>query len=179
MGKIHLLKKEIPILNLLTNVVNDLKTILEEKGVSIVTEVNTKTSSTIICDDRRIEQVLSNLIKNSVDFVPCKEGRILLKVEELEEDKKDEFTAASINKKDLLFTVKDNGEGIPEDKIDNLFEKFYQVDVVASRKYGGTGLGLAICKEIIDAHEGKIWAHNNNDGKGATFSFTLPLRFHE
>jgi signal transduction histidine kinase len=179
MGKIHLLKKEIPVLNLLTNVVNDLKTILVEKGVSIVTEVNTKTSSTIICDDRRIEQVLSNLIKNSVDFVPCKEGRILLKVEELGEDKKEEFDAAYINEKQLLFTVKDNGEGIPEDKIANLFEKFYQVDVMASRKYGGTGLGLAICKEIIEAHEGKIWAHNNKDGKGATFSFTLPLRFHK
>ena len=50
---------------------------------------------------------------------------------------------------------------------------------MASRKYGGTGLGLAICKEIIDAHEGKIWAQNNKDGKGATFSFSLPLRFHE
>ena len=96
---------------------------MEEKDVSIVTEVNTKTSSTIICDDRRIEQVLSNLIKNSVDFVPCKEGRILLKVEELGEDKKEEFDAAYINEKQLLFTVKDNGEGIPEDKINNLFEK--------------------------------------------------------
>ncbi|HKU84606.1 MAG TPA: ATP-binding protein, partial [Candidatus Nitrosocosmicus sp.] len=60
-----------------------------------------------------------------------------------------------------------------------LFEKFYQVDEITPRKYGGTGLGLAICKEIIEAHEGKIWAHNNSDGKGATFSFTVPLRLHE
>ncbi len=180
MGKIHLSKKEIPVSNLLTNVVNDLKFILDEKGVSIVTEVNTKTSTTVICDDRRVEQVLSNLIKNSIDFVPCKEGKIILKVEEVEEDRKDEFkTATYINKKHLLFTVKDNGEGIPEDKIDNLFKKFYQVDMMASRKYGGTGLGLAICKEIIDAHEGKIWAQNNKDGEGATFSFNLPLRFHK
>ena len=105
MGKIHLLKKEIPILNLLTNVVNDLKTILEEKGVSIVTEVNTKTSSTIICDDRRIEQVLSNLIKNSVDFVPCKEGKILLKVEELGEDKKEEFKMLHILTKSISYSL--------------------------------------------------------------------------
>ena len=180
MGKIHLSKKEIPVSNLLTNVVNDLKFILDEKGVSIVTEVNTKTSTTVICDDRRVEQVLSNLIKNSIDFVPCKEGKIILKVEEVEEDRKDEFkTATYINKKHLLFTVKDNGEGIPEDKIDNLFKKFYQVDMMASRKYGGTGLGLAICKEIIDAHEGKIWAQNNKDGEGVTFSFYLPLWFHK
>ena len=105
MGKIHLSNKEIPILNLLTNVVNDLKTILEEKGVSIVTEVNTKTSSTIICDDRRIEQVLSNLIKNSIDFVPCKEGRIILKVEELEEDKKEEFKTAHILTKSISYSL--------------------------------------------------------------------------
>jgi signal transduction histidine kinase len=179
MAKIRLSKKEIPISNIVTNVTNDLKLILEEKGVSIAIEVNTKTLSTVICDDRRIEQVLSNLIKNSVDFVPCKEGRILLKVEELEDKKARSKAAAYINNKNLLFSVKDNGEGIPEDKINNLFEKFYQVDVITHRKYGGTGLGLAICKEIIEVHEGKIWAHNNKDGKGATFSFILPLRGNE
>lgn len=59
--------------------------------------------------------------------------------------------------------------------IDNLFKKFYQVDMTASRKYGGTGLGLAICKEIIDAHGGKIWANNNKEEKGASFFFSLPL----
>jgi signal transduction histidine kinase len=178
MGKINLSKKEISISNLLTNVINDLKFILDEKGVSTVTELNIKISATFICDERRIEQVLSNLIKNSIDFVPCKEGKIILKVEEVEESRKNEFKDVTyINKKHLLFTVKDNGQGIPEDKIDNLFKKFYQVDVMASRKYGGTGLGLAICKEIIDAHEGKIWAQNNKDGEGATFSFNLPLLF--
>ena len=151
MGKIHLSKKEISISNLITNVVNDLKFILDEKGASLITEVNPKASTTVICDDRRIEQVLSNLIKNSIDFVPCKEGKIILKVEQLEGETKDGFKAVKgIGKKHVLFTVKDNGEGIPEDKIDNLFKKFYQVDLMASRKYGGTGLGLAICKEIID-----------------------------
>jgi signal transduction histidine kinase len=174
MGKIHLSKKEVSISNLLTNVVNDLKFMLDEKGALIITEVNPKASTTVICDDRRIEQVLSNLIKNAINFVPCKEGRIILKVEEVE-DREEGFKAAThIIKKHFLFTVKDNGEGIPEDKIDNLFEKFYQVDRMASRKYGGTGLGLAICKEIIDIHSGKIWAHNNKQEKGASFSFSLP-----
>ena len=175
MGKIHLSKKEVSISNLLINVVNDLKFIFDEKGASIITEVNPKASATVICDDRRIEQVLSNLIKNSINFVPCKEGKIILKVEEVEEYTKEGFKAGTdIIKKHFLFTVKDNGEGIPEDKIDNLFKKFYQVDVMASRKYGGTGLGLAICKEIIDIHRGKIWAHNNKEEKGASFSFSLP-----
>ena len=174
MGKIHLSKREVSISNLLTNVVNDLKFILDEKGALIITEVNPKASTTVICDDRRIEQVLSNLIKNAINFVPCKEGRIILKVEEVE-DREEGFKAAThIIKKHFLFTVKDNGEGIPEDKIDNLFEKFYQVDRRASRKYGGTGLGLAICKEIIDIHMGKIWAYNNRQEKGASFSFSLP-----
>jgi signal transduction histidine kinase len=175
MGKVHLSKKEIPISNLLTNAVNDLKPILDEKGVSIVAEVHTKTANTVICDERRIEQVLFNLIMNSLDFVSYEEGKIILKVEKVEEDKRGELSAAYTGKKYLLFTVKDNGEGIPEDKIDNLFKKFYQIDVMVSRKHGGTGLGLAICKEIVDAHGGKIWVHNNKEGKGTSFFFTLPL----
>ena len=173
MGKIHLSKKEVSISNLLTNVVNDLKFILDEKGALIITEVNPKASTTVICDDRRIEQVLSNLIKNAINFVPCKEGRIILKVEEVED--REGFKAAThIIKKHFLFTVKDNGEGIPEDKIDNLFEKFYQVDRMASRKYGGTGLGLAICKEIIDIHSGKYGHVIINRKKAPVFLSAYP-----
>ena len=70
--------------------------------------------------------------------------------------------------------MKDNGVGIPKDKIGNIFDRFYQVDPAMSRKHGGTGLGLSICKKIIDAHNGKIWA-KSTPGKGSIFSFSLPI----
>jgi signal transduction histidine kinase len=178
MGTINLSKKEVSVSNLIANTINDFKTIVEEKGVSIVAEVNTKTVNKIICDEKRIEQVLSNLIKNSLDFAPKKEGKILLIVEEEgkgEGEGKDDNNNNS--KKHLVFTVEDNGKGIPEDKIDNLFKKFYQIDFGVTREHGGTGLGLVICKEIIDAHGGKIWIEegSKNNSGGAVVRFTLPI----
>lgn len=77
MGIINLNRKEIPILQLFDNVINDLKTGIEKKRATIVTEINT-TVKKIVCDEKRIEQVLSNLIKNSLDFIPNKSGKIIL-----------------------------------------------------------------------------------------------------
>ena len=69
----------------------------------------------------------------------------------------------------VVITIKDNGIGIDKDILPILFTKF------ASKSFQGTGLGLYICKSIVEAHGGKIWAKNNEDGKGATFSFSLPF----
>ena len=115
----------------------------------------------VLCDPDRIEQVLSNLIKNSIDFVPDKAGgKITVRVE------KD-------NTNYVTFTVEDNGIGIKPEKAGKLFQKFYQIDTGATRRHGGTGLGLVICRGIVEAHGGKIWvdtAHKN----GTAIKFTLP-----
>lgn len=72
-----------------------------------------------------------------------------------------------------LFQVRDQGQGIPTDQLERIFERFQQVDSSDSRKKGGTGLGLTICRKIIEQHDGKIWAESVL-GQGSTFSFTLP-----
>ena len=167
LGKIILTKQEVLILNMFTNVLNDLKSILEEKQISIITEINTK--SIVYCDQKRIEQVLSNLIKNSIDFVPEKNGKIILVAEETKEIEKE--TNKTYYSSNIMFTIQDNGPGIPQDKIGNLFKKFYQMDTSATRKHTGTGLGLVICKGIIEAHSGRIWIDNNyKDGFKIMFS---------
>lgn len=74
---------------------------------------------------------------------------------------------------DALFQVRDQGQGIPADKLESIFERFQQVDSSDSRKKGGTGLGLTICRKIIEQHDGKIWAESTL-GNGSTFCFTLP-----
>jgi two-component system, OmpR family, sensor histidine kinase VicK len=205
LGKTTLSKKEITISKLFANIINDSKSIAEEKQVSIVTEIKTKSTNTIYCDEKRIEQVFLNLIKNSIDFVPETGGIIILKVEykkqEEEEEvdkvveikegenKKDEKKISNINNTNnknnndeaknktiryMIFTVKDNGRGIPKDKVDNLFKKFYQIDTSATRKHSGTGLGLVICKGIVEAHGGKIWVDKNHKN-GFSIKFTLPI----
>lgn len=108
-------------------------------------------------DDERIGQVLTNLIKNALKATP-KKGRVEIFVEDMHDQVK--------------VSVKDNGIGLPNEALDKIFRKFYQVDTSSTREKGGSGLGLSICKGIIETHGGKIWAESEL-GKGATFSFTL------
>jgi two-component system sensor histidine kinase VicK len=113
-----------------------------------------KASDVIVEADReRITQVISNLLSNALKFT--EEGYILISTEK--------------KGKDLLVTVKDTGVGIDQEVLPRLFSKF----ITKSEK--GTGLGLYISKNIVERHGGKIWAENNADGKGATFTFSIPI----
>src|SRR6185503_20253750 len=73
-----------------------------------------------------------------------------------------------------VVAVRDEGRGIPENKLEAIFERFKQVDASDSRDKGGTGLGLAICRSIAEAHGGKIWARRA-EPRGSVFTFTLPM----
>jgi len=115
----------------------------------------------IECDDAKIIQVMVNLMSNAIKFT-AKDRGITINVTE---DKK--------NAAQLLVTVADQGVGIPEDELEQVFDKFVQSSKTKTGA-GGTGLGLAICKEIINAHGGRIWAENNPQG-GAIFSVLLPV----
>ncbi|MFL6385552.1 MAG: ATP-binding protein [Nitrososphaeraceae archaeon] len=110
---------------------------------------------TIQADKGRLNQVMSNLISNAIKFT--EEGSIIIT------SKKEE------NENKVIVSVKDSGIGIHPEILPRLFQKF------ATKSYQGTGLGLYISKSILEAHGGKMWAENNPDGKGATFSFSLPI----
>ncbi len=73
-----------------------------------------------------------------------------------------------------MFQIKDQGRGIPAEKLESIFERFQQVDASDSRERGGTGLGLAICRSIVQQHGGRIWAESTV-GEGSTFFLTLPV----
>jgi two-component system, OmpR family, sensor histidine kinase VicK len=105
-------------------------------------------------DKGRITQVFDNLLNNALKFT--NEGTISISVKSKDSQ--------------AVVSVKDNGQGIDPEIIPKLFTKF-----ASESEIGGTGLGLFISKSIVEAHGGRIWAANNKDGKGATFSFSLPL----
>jgi signal transduction histidine kinase len=112
-------------------------------------------------DKNRISQIISNLINNSVKFIK-KEGTISITIERRK-------THDENNKEVAVVVIKDTGSGIDDEMFPKLFKKF------ATKSFQGTGLGLYICKNIVESHGGKIWAENNRDKKGSTFSFYLPL----
>ena len=112
----------------------------------------------VFADEERIQQVLTNLIINSLKY-GVKNGKTVVNLEELSQEK-------------ILVRVTDNGEGIQEEHMPRLFERFYRVDKSGNRKAGGSGLGLAIVKHIIEAHKEKLFVEST-PGVGSEFSFTL------
>ena len=162
-GRLKLNKKPIEVARLVQENISELEPLTEDKQIEFKAEIIPPSDKvSVLCDSKRIEQVISNLVKNSVDFVPEKGGRITIRAET------DEVA------QNVMFTVEDNGIGIPVDKMDNLFKTFYQVDTTLARKHGGTGLGLVICKGIIEDHGGKIWIDKNYT-HGTSIKFTLPI----
>ncbi len=117
---------------------------------------------TMIGDERKIKQVLFNLLGNAVKFTP--DGGTIHVVAALTDDR--EF---------FKYSVSDTGIGIsPEDR-NKLFKPFEQVDTRLTRKYKGTGLGLSLCKQLVELHGGRIWVESET-GKGSKFMFTIPVR---
>ena len=114
-------------------------------------------------DKGRISQVISNLIDNAIKFAPQQNGKLDIVVSRSYTDNNEEPNG------NVIVSVKDNGTGIDPEIMPKLFSKF------VTKSFSGTGLGLYVSKNIIEAHGGKIWAENNNDGNGATFYFSLPI----
>ena len=112
----------------------------------------------VLADDDKLIQVFDNLIGNAIKFSPGG-GTITVRVDDVDDC--------------WRVGVHDTGIGIPEDKLERIFERFYQVDGSTTRRFGGTGLGLAIAKEIVEDNEGRIWAESVL-GEGSTFFVALP-----
>jgi signal transduction histidine kinase len=122
---------------------------------------NSEDSPIVEADKDRITQVISNILNNAIKFVSNqKEGGGTVSVT-LEDNHS--------NREEIIVNIRDNGEGIHREILPRLFTKF------ATKSFSGTGLGLYISKSIIEEHGGRMWAQNNSDGQGATFTFTLPL----
>jgi two-component system phosphate regulon sensor histidine kinase PhoR len=112
----------------------------------------------VVADKERIQQVITNLVVNSIKY-----GR---------EKGTTEVSIENLIKNKVIVRVTDNGEGIEKEHLPRLFERFYRVDKSGSRKEGGSGLGLSIVKHIIEAHNEKIYIESEVD-VGSEFSFTL------
>jgi PAS domain S-box-containing protein len=130
--------------------------IAQGEGVSVVL---VPLAVPVRVDPSRIVQALVNLLGNAIKFSPSG-GRI-------------EF-GAKRSSGSVIFRIKDQGRGIPMDKLETIFERFQQVDASDSREKGGTGLGLAICRSIVQQHGGRVWAESEL-GRGSTFYVQLPL----
>jgi len=163
--------KEVFSLNeLIVNVIKELEHILDD-AKKIKFEYHFDTEYLVNADSRRIGQVISNLIDNSIKSISEQEtGRGVISIDI--ERTNNAITTARDDRDPqymVIIVIKDTGIALDNEILPRLFTKF------ATKSFQGTGLGLYLSKNMIEAHGGKIWAENNKDGIGATISFTLPL----
>ena len=130
----------------------------EIESKKIQCDVSAKPPMLITTDKQRVEQVLTNIVVNSIDFVPKDTGKISV--------------SAKLQKDHVLFTIQDNGTGIQPEEINHIFDSFSQIETKLTRKHGGAGLGLAICRSLVTRLGGKIWVESEL-GKGTGFYFTI------
>ena len=157
----------------LKEVVDLLSVQADAKGVTLGCEVDPRIPEVLVSDVTRVRQVLFNLISNSMKFTPGG-GRVDVTItgHQLTEQVENHGHVGAIEPWLFHFTVRDTGEGIPEEKLHRLFRPFSQVDASISRKHGGTGLGLAICHRLCEMLGGAIWLESEV-GVGSNFEFTI------
>ncbi len=157
-GRFELINTDMNIPQKINNIVKNLKPLADANENTMTVQIG-KVPASMITDEQRFEEILNNLISNAIKFT--EKGRITVSAQQKGDS--------------LMVSVKDSGVGIPLNKVKNLFQTFYQVDATVSRKYGGTGLGLSITKKLVELQGGTIQVESV-EGKGSTFTFTLPLK---
>jgi len=157
-GDLNLDYEEFNIVELVQNVFDLLEMKASKKNITLAFDINYKNSIFVSADKDRIQQVVTNLVMNSIKY-----GR---------EGGTTEVSVEDLIKNKVIVRITDNGEGIEKENIPRLFERFFRVDKSGSRKEGGSGLGLSIVKHIVEAHNEKIYVESDF-GIGSEFSFTL------
>ncbi|MBN66217.1 MAG: hypothetical protein CMM94_01435 [Rickettsiales bacterium] len=167
-NKINLTLDTQEYLGVISEAITELSALVEARNIQIKI-TNDASAKEAYFDRERIMQVMINLLGNAVKFSEAN-STISIRIEDAAQSLRRKSDPAGI-----MISILDEGVGIPEAELDTIFDEFAQSSKIKSGNFtGGTGLGLAICREIIQAHHGKIWASNNPSG-GAKLSFTLPL----
>lgn len=163
-GKIVIRPQPLNLVEMISNIIAEYRPLVEKQGIRI----NFKSDQAVPlveADPKRISMAIDNLISNAVKYT--------------QDDQKSQISLElSREGKKVLFTIADNGVGIPERDKKKIFKKFFRADNIMKLQTSGTGLGLFIAKAIIESHQGKIW-FVSQEGAGTTFYFNLPLKRHK
>jgi PAS domain S-box-containing protein len=157
--KLELYEEKFDLRKCLQNPLKMMQPKANKKNISLELEVSSDVPKNIVGDEYRLGQILLNLIGNAIKFT--EEGEVKISVNLLDNN--------------LVFNVSDTGTGIPEEKLESIFEDFIQADNSITRKYGGAGLGLAISRGLVELMGGRINVQSQL-GQGSTFTFNLPMK---
>ena len=166
-GKMELEASAVAIRRVLENTLSLIKEKTIKHGLKISLEMN-GIPEKISADERKLKQILYNLLSNSIKFTPDN-GSIKISASLLPEDHSNPSLRPTV-----LISVEDTGIGIKPEDIERIFDYFQQVENSGTKQYEGTGIGLSLTRSMVELHGGRIWAESKGEGKGSVFRFTLP-----
>ncbi|MEE9913392.1 MAG: PAS domain-containing sensor histidine kinase [Deltaproteobacteria bacterium] len=172
-GKLEIQPAEINLKHLLEQSLSIVMDHALNRRIQLTTRID-PLPETIIADERRLKQILYNLLSNAMKFTEDG-GEICLFARETTGNGPDVSIGAEAEHRMLEISVTDNGIGIRQEDMGKIFEPFSQVEGALNRKYAGSGLGLALARNLVEMHGGRLWAESGGPGRGSTFRFTLPL----
>jgi PAS domain S-box-containing protein len=158
-GRLRLNNERVDMASVINAAVDSVQLAADSKDIKLRMMVDSSVRHTL-GDSRRLQQVIWNLLSNSIKFTPSG-GRVEVRLERIGSD--------------LQVKVTDTGQGISSSVLPFVFDRFYQADVGSTRRYGGLGLGLAIVRHLIELHGGSVHVESPGEGCGTTFTFRLPL----
>ena len=179
-GVLRLSKTYVNIANLIAQTLSEegLSKLILENNIQIDQDTSMiAPTETVYCDPERLQQVVSNLLKNAIEFVPSDgRGRITIRVEKQRQRQNREDKEGKKKPQEITFIIEDNGIAVTKDEVQGLFQKFYLIDTknAFTKRQKATTLGLSVSRGIIEAHGGRIWIDETYKG-GASFKFTLPI----
>ena len=165
-GKLELEDIDFDLRNVLESVMSTMLVQAHTKNIQLINMLGNNTPTVLKGDPNRLRQIILNLVGNAIKFT--EKGKVIIGVET-------DNSSATDDSYVIHFFVKDTGIGIPEDKINKIFDSFSQIDASTTRKYGGTGLGLSISQRLIKMMNGTIWVESKQ-GEGSTFHFTAEFK---
>jgi len=160
-GRFDLDYQTVNLISLLDETISIFHLRAKEKSIHLDFQIQSEFLSPVLVDPVRLQQILINLLGNALKFTQAGEIELIVKKKESQDW--------------IEFSVRDTGIGIPEHKLESIFESFTQVDSSTTRRFGGTGLGLSISKKITELMGGKIWAESK-EGEGSQFFFVIPYQ---
>ena len=172
-GKLELQPSCVNLRALLENSLIIVKEKAMKHGIKLSNNIN-GIPNTITADERKLKQILYNLLSNAVKFTPDG-GEVSMTARSCDFDNAEVSTTDNNQICNIKISVTDTGIGINPENLDRIFNPFEQVENSSSRKFQGTGLGLSLTKNLVELHGGKIWAESEGEGKGASFSFRIPV----
>ncbi len=183
-GKLELQPTDFNLKMLLENSLVMIKEKAMKHGINLVTNMD-GIPETITADERKLKQIMYNLLSNAAKFTPDG-GSITLAAKlgngdsVVEHGNADEQTSTQSpifnpDRNFVKISVKDTGMGLKQENLDRIFQPFEQADSSTNRKFQGTGLGLSLTKQLVELHGGKIWVESEGEGKGSIFHFIVPI----